>query len=109
MSEHGTHCPHCGRTARARTSRQLTDTTRETTYVCRNEYCGHVFVAVTEAVRTLSPPAIPNPAINLPFTPRKAPAPAPLPDDELALPAIPPGPVTLYRMTGSGWHKAPAR
>jgi len=109
MSAHGTHCPHCARPAMARTSRQITPTLRETTWVCRNEYCGHVFVTMTEAVRTLSPAAIPNPMINLPFTPRLAPDPG----GQLDLYADPDPPEssgqTVYRRAAGGWKTTPAR
>lgn len=106
MSAHGTHCPHCSRPAMARTSRQITPTLRETTWVCRNEYCGHVFVTMTEAVRTLSPAAIPNPDVSLPFTPRRAPAPGgqlDLLDDAPANTGQ-----TVYRHTADGWKTSPA-
>ncbi|HEY5804876.1 MAG TPA: ogr/Delta-like zinc finger family protein [Lysobacter sp.] len=61
-------CPHCKHTASARTSTQLSPLYREVTYTCRNTDCGHVFVAGLEAIRTLSPSAIPDPEINLPFS-----------------------------------------
>lgn len=107
MSAHGTHCPHCSRPAMARTSRQITPTLRETTWVCRNEFCGHVFVTMTEAVRTLSPAAIPNPEVSLPFTPRRAPAPG----GQLDLLDEPPSETsqTVYRRTADGgWKTSPA-
>ena len=63
-----TMCPHCERTAYTRTSMQLTNTSRETIFVCKNFYCGHVFSAVTEINRTLSPSAIPNPMVILPMS-----------------------------------------
>jgi len=44
---------------------QLTNTSRETIFVCKNFYCGHVFSAVTEINRTISPSAIPNPMVVL--------------------------------------------
>lgn len=63
------HCPHCRSRATARTSREMSATMREITYVCKNLECGHVWVAVQEAVRTLSPSAIPNLEIKLPMSP----------------------------------------
>ena len=60
--------PHCERPAYTRTSMQLTNTGRETIFVCKNFYCGHVFSAVTEINRTLSPSAIPNPMVILPMS-----------------------------------------
>lgn len=61
-------CPHCKHATSARTSTQLSALYREVTYQCRNLICGHVFVAGLEAIRTLSPSAIPDPEINLPFS-----------------------------------------
>jgi len=42
---------------------------REIVFVCNDYMCGHTFVAQLEAVRTLSPSAKPNPAIDLPLSP----------------------------------------
>lgn len=64
----GMSCPHCKHAARARTSTQLSALFREVTYVCANTDCGHVFVCGLEAIRTLSPSAIPDPEVNLPFS-----------------------------------------
>ncbi|WP_046241559.1 ogr/Delta-like zinc finger family protein, partial [Delftia tsuruhatensis] len=36
-------CPHCNEHAYTRTSLQLTSTSRETIFQCRNFECGHVF------------------------------------------------------------------
>jgi hypothetical protein len=60
-------CPHCKSAASARTSKPLSPLYREVTYQCRNLRCGHVFVAGLEALRTLSPSALPDPDIDLPF------------------------------------------
>jgi hypothetical protein len=46
----------------------MSGTLRELTYVCLNPECGHTYVANLEIVRTLSPSAIPNPAIRIPFS-----------------------------------------
>jgi len=61
-------CPHCASPASGRTSTQITPVYREVTYVCRNEKCGHSFVVAIQAIRTLSPSAIPNPEVNLPLS-----------------------------------------
>ena len=61
-------CPHCNEHAYTRTSLQLTITSRETIFQCRNFECGHVFSAVTEINRTISPSAIPNPMVILPMS-----------------------------------------
>ncbi|GKS83237.1 ogr/Delta-like zinc finger family protein [Acidovorax sp. SUPP1855] len=54
--------------AYTRTSGQLTVTSRETVFACRNPECGHTFTAVTEINRTLSPSAIPDPKVVLPIS-----------------------------------------
>lgn len=64
----GMSCPHCKSAARARTSTQLSPLFREVTYTCQNDECGHVFVCGLEAIRTLSPSAIPDPEIRLPLS-----------------------------------------
>lgn len=66
-------CPHCKSLARIRTSKELSDLTREVTCQCDNVHCGHTFVAHIEAVRTLSPSATPDPLIDLQLTQRKRP------------------------------------
>ncbi|MFP6558130.1 ogr/Delta-like zinc finger family protein [Paraburkholderia sp. B3] len=62
-------CPHCGTRPIARTSREMSGTLRELTYMCQDPECGHTYVANLEIVRTLSPSAKPNPAIRIPFSP----------------------------------------
>lgn len=61
-------CPHCKQTALIRTSQQISPLLRELRYACRNDDCGHTFVAYTEVSYTTSPSAQPDPAINLPFS-----------------------------------------
>lgn len=63
------HCPHCKDRAYARTSKYLSDLLREVRYCCRNLDCGCIFVCTLEAVRIVSPSAIPDPEIKLPFSP----------------------------------------
>jgi hypothetical protein len=53
-------CPHCNEHAYTRTSLQLTSTSRETIFQCRN--------FETEINRTISPSAIPNPMVILPMS-----------------------------------------
>lgn len=67
-------CPHCKSTSRIRTSRDLSDLTREVTCQCDNVHCGHTFVASIEAVRTLSPSAMPDPMIDIQLSRRNFPA-----------------------------------
>lgn len=59
-------CPHCESKATARSSKVLSLTLREITYQCMDVYCGHTYVANLEIVRTLSPSAKPNAAVDLP-------------------------------------------
>ena len=71
------HCPHCDHLSKARSSEPLTPLCREIRYQCMNvngdDPCGHTFVAVIEIRRTIVPSARPNPRINLPISPRRAP------------------------------------
>jgi predicted RNA-binding Zn-ribbon protein involved in translation (DUF1610 family) len=62
-------CPHCDGKSITRSSRELSKTMREIFYMCMTPECGHTYVAQLEIVRTLSPSAQPNPAIELPFSP----------------------------------------
>ena len=64
-------CPHCGHAARVRTSRQVSDTTREAHLQCQNVECGHTFAAQTFITHTISPSRIPNPAVVLPIAPAR--------------------------------------
>lgn len=64
------HCPHCGKTATVRTSERLSDTMRALYFQCRDMTCGHTWKSHLEAVCTITPPAIPNPRVNLPLSPR---------------------------------------
>lgn len=61
-------CPHCNARARAVKSREMTNVMREVTYQCTNVHCGHTYVAGLEVMRTLSPSATPNPAVNIPIS-----------------------------------------
>ncbi|MEH6460379.1 ogr/Delta-like zinc finger family protein [Chitinimonas sp. JJ19] len=65
-------CPHCGKTAHTRTSKQVSRLSREVYFQCSNLECGHTFVGVMEIVRTLSPSAMPNPEVRLAQTQRQA-------------------------------------
>ena len=70
-------CPHCDAMTKARSSRQETRTYKEFVFQCHNvdadPPCGHVFVAAMEVVRTLVPSSNPNPKVNLPVVPARAP------------------------------------
>ena len=54
--------------AYVRNSVDLSPLLKELYFVCRNLQCGHIFVSRLEACRTVSPSAIPNPEICLPFS-----------------------------------------
>jgi Ogr/Delta-like zinc finger len=58
-------CPHCGAASNSMKLQHVSRTTISLGYNCTNADCGHRFVAVAEAVRTLSPPAIPRPGVRL--------------------------------------------
>lgn len=59
-------CPHCETRSQVRTSQQETKTMRVLICQCTNAFCGHTFVASLEAIRTISPSAIPDPEVDLP-------------------------------------------
>ena len=69
MNVPGFTCPHCRTLARTIKSRPMGALMKESTYRCRNPYCGHVFVCTVEVSRTLSPSGIPDPEINIPLSP----------------------------------------
>jgi hypothetical protein len=58
-------CPHCGADCHSMKLVQVSRTTVSLGYNCSNGACGHRFVAVAEAVRTLSPPAMPRSDVSL--------------------------------------------
>ena len=68
MSSFRLICPHCGCNADIPASKQQSVLVRVTYARCTNYQCGHTFVTHTEAVRTLNPPRVANPLINLPLS-----------------------------------------
>ena len=64
----GRVCPHCGAPSKIRSSQQITPSYAEQLRWCENPLCGHIWVDSIEAVRTLSPPAVPNAEINIPLS-----------------------------------------
>ena len=66
----GVQCPHCGSEGRIRNSRAETPTVRNCNVECKNEACGHRFVAIEERTYTiaytLQPSRTPNPSVRLP-------------------------------------------
>lgn len=58
-----TLCPHCGNTALTRSSKQMSKLVKHATCACLNPACGHTFIVSVEAIRTISPPAFPDPEV----------------------------------------------
>lgn len=63
-------CPHCGSDCQSVKLVHVSRTTVSLAYNCSNDACGHRFVAVAEAVRTLSPPAMPRSEVRLALDPQ---------------------------------------
>lgn len=61
-------CPHCLTRSYVRSSSPMTRTSRELVLVCKNHECGHSFVAILEVNRTISPSAVPDPKVVIPFS-----------------------------------------
>ncbi|MDR0234152.1 MAG: ogr/Delta-like zinc finger family protein [Zoogloeaceae bacterium] len=64
------NCPHCGKPARTRTSRELSPLSREAYAQCEDPACCHVFKVVISAVATIAPSLSPNPSVYLQPTKR---------------------------------------
>ena len=62
-------CPHCGNWAAARSTEDVTLTSRKAWLQCSNMECGHTFTAALTVLETLSPSAIPNPAVVIAQSP----------------------------------------
>lgn len=62
-----TACPDCGGSLIRRTSSSVHPLLRTILMRCDNDECGASFVAQEELVARLSPPAAPNPEIDLPY------------------------------------------
>ena len=63
-------CPHCRCRALARSSREMSRTFREVSYMCTNIECGHTYIVNMEFSQTLSPSAIPDLSLQLPISSR---------------------------------------
>lgn len=63
-------CPHCGGVAVIRTSRAISEITREASLQCEDVECAHTWVAIVSAVRTIAPSMRPNPKVFIPLSPR---------------------------------------
>lgn len=68
-------CPHCGTEATIRSSKAITEITREAKVQCNNPDCSHSWVSVISAVRTIAPSMQPNPRVYIPLSPRSPAAP----------------------------------
>ncbi|MBF0375442.1 MAG: ogr/Delta-like zinc finger family protein [Alphaproteobacteria bacterium] len=60
-----TRCPHCRAVCQTVKTVQVTEMYREITFACRNDACGHIFVASIQPVRTLEPSKTPNPEVHI--------------------------------------------
>lgn len=68
--KHRIPCPHCGENMGIRKSQGLTPVYRVATVECRNDACGFRGTLGIEVTNTLTPSDIPNPTVDLPFSPR---------------------------------------
>ncbi|MCL2831498.1 MAG: ogr/Delta-like zinc finger family protein [Betaproteobacteria bacterium] len=59
-------CPHCGTTARIRTSRSVSEISREAYIQCQNYQCGHSWKEIQTASLTIVPSKTPNPRVYIP-------------------------------------------
>jgi ssDNA-binding Zn-finger/Zn-ribbon topoisomerase 1 len=64
-------CPHCGSTGKIRTSRNVTNITREAYVQCENVNCFHSWVEIFSVIRTLQPSLTPNPLVYIPMSAKK--------------------------------------
>ena len=69
----GIACPHCGEQAVARSSEAVTELCRTLRYRCKNDDCGHDFVAQLAIIHTVRPSLRPNPLVRLPLSPSARP------------------------------------
>lgn len=70
-------CPHCNHESTIRTSKIVTEITREARVQCNNLECAHTWVAVISAIRTIAPSMTPNPKVYIPISPNSPAAKAP--------------------------------
>jgi len=61
-------CPHCDRRMQIRTSRQLSEFTRELLWQCVNIECGHTCHSLLSITHTLNPSQNPRPQVDLPVS-----------------------------------------
>lgn len=65
-------CPHCGSTCKIRSSKRISATTRDLWLACEEPQCGATYKGQMALLHVLSPPAIANPRVHLPFRPAPA-------------------------------------
>lgn len=53
-------CPICGHTAHVRTSRPMSEVSREQYFHCQNARCQHIFVGMLSIVRTVGDSLLPK-------------------------------------------------
>lgn len=63
-------CPHCTAPAKIRTSRDMSEISRESHLQCTNVECAHTWVVLSSAVRTIAPSMMPNPRVFIPQSQR---------------------------------------
>lgn len=63
-----TMCPHCQHVCHAYKSEQVTELTRELSYRCSNEDCGHAFKATLYVTCTITLSNTPNNKLRIPLS-----------------------------------------
>lgn len=58
-------CPHCDTNGHIRTSRRLTESTKEAYVQCPNIECCHTWKVIVSAVATICPSLNPNPKVYI--------------------------------------------
>lgn len=69
-------CPHCGKKAVIRSSRELSVQCRELYLQCQNYTCGHTWKSMISIVHTIVQSRTPNPEVHIPLE-NKLTAPSP--------------------------------
>lgn len=64
----GITCPHCDERALLRRTTKMSNFTREKTYRCNNDFCGHIFISIEEIQRTVVSPRQCRQGVNLPMS-----------------------------------------
>ncbi|WP_413728719.1 ogr/Delta-like zinc finger family protein [Sodalis sp. RH19] len=60
------HCPLCRKAAHTRSSRYLSESTKERYHQCTNINCSHTFVTMESFTRSIMTPGMTDPAIPHP-------------------------------------------